>query len=237
MSKKKKKKGAPHYMTTYGDMMTLLLCFFVLLYTFSTLDTLRFEMVLTALKAQMGVLEGGRTLTEDDYVESGLEGRDLARDLEDVYYQIADFLEEKDLEREIHLEPTERGLIIRFTGRSLFDLGRAVLRPDALEVLQHITEQIQDIPNYILAEGHTDDWPISTEEFPSNWELSTARATTVIRYFIEEKGLEPHRFQAAGYSEYHPIRPNDTPENRAVNRRVDLVILRDEIGLDRLEDL
>lgn len=219
-------------MTTYGDMMTLLLCFFVLLYTFSTLDDLRFEMVLTALKSQLGVLDGGRTISRDDFIELGLEGRDLAQDLEEVYYQISEFLYVKELEREIHLEPTERGLIIRFTGRSLFDLGRAVLRPDALEVLEHISEQIQDIPNFVLAEGHTDDWPISTPEFPTNWELSTARATTVIRYFIEEKKLEPYRFSAAGYGEYHPIRPNDTTENRALNRRVDLVILRDDIGFE-----
>lgn len=232
---KKKKKGAPHYMTTYGDMMTLLLCFFVLLYTFSTLDVTRFEMVITALKGQMGVLDGGRTLSREEFIEAGLEDRDLARDLEEVYYQISEFVHEKDLQDEVYLEPSERGLIIRFSGRSLFDLGKAFLRPDAVELLDHVSLQIQDIPNYVLAEGHTDDWPISTAEFPTNWELSTARATTVIRYFIEEKELEPFRFSAAGYSEYHPIRPNDSEENRALNRRVDLVILREDIGFERLE--
>ncbi len=242
MPKKNKKEeeeqqqGSPAWMTTYGDMMTLLLCFFVLLFTFSSLDTTRFEMVISALQDRMGVMPGGRTIKDEQFFDAGLEGIELGRNLEEVFFQVSEYVKEQELDDEIKLVPTERGLLIRFTGRTLFDLGKAEIKPEARQVLDEVAVQIRDINNMILVEGHTDNLPISTAEFPSNWELSTARATQVVRYFIESKGLEPFRFSAAGYSEYHPIRPNDSPENRAINRRVDLLILRDELDRDLVEE-
>ncbi|HHW18203.1 MAG TPA: OmpA family protein, partial [Firmicutes bacterium] len=84
--------------------------------------------------------------------------------------------------------------------------------------------------NPIRVEGHTDNWPISTDKFPSNWELSTARATNVVRFLIEEAGIQPERLQAAGYGEYHPIDSNDTPEGRQRNRRVDVILMRPSLS-------
>ena len=99
-----------------------------------------------------------------------------------------------------------------------------------------VADIIKEVPNDVLVEGHTDNLPINTPEFPSNWELSTARATRVIRYFIENENIDPDRLSASGYSEYQPLRPNDTPENRAENRRVEIVLLNpDYMGPPRGE--
>ncbi len=131
---------------------------------------------------------------------------------------------------------TQRGLVIRFTGQLLFNLGEADIREEGEDVLLRVADIIREVPNDVLVEGHTDNLPINTPEFPSNWELSTARATRVIRYFIENEDIDPDRLSASGYSEYQPLRPNDTPENRAENRRVEIVLLNpDYMGPPRAE--
>ena len=112
----------------------------------------------------------------------------------------------------------------------MFDLGQADLKPEALEILDHLAEVLKQIPNPVRVEGHTDNWPINNERFPSNWELSTARATNVVRQLIEEHGLDPSSFRPRGYGEYRPLAPNDTEDNRALNRRVDIVLLRLDLG-------
>ncbi len=232
-SEKTEGQGSPGWMTTYGDMMTLLLCFFVLLYSFSVIDVERFTMIISTLRTKLGVLDGGRTVTRDEFIEAGqrfdrLGELELSRmEFEELYFQIVSYLEEEGLDREVEVFYSEDGLLVRFTGRVLFDLGRAELRVDARTILDQLADFLEKIDNYILVEGHTCDMPISTEEFPSNWELSTSRATNVVRYFVEIKGLEPDRFSAAGYGEYRPLRPNDSEENRSYNRRVDIVIRRD----------
>lgn len=234
--------GAPAWMATYGDMMTLLLCFFVLLYTMSVIDVDRFTMVLSTLQARLGVLDGGRTVTKQEYIEAGqradrLGDLQLSRlEFQELYHQTMTYIEEEGLEAEVELELTEEGLIVRFSGRVLFDLGRAELRPEARNILTDMADFFEQIENHITVEGHTDNWPISTQEFPSNWELSTTRATNVVRFFIEEKGLDPDRFSAAGYGEYRPLRPNDTAENRSYNRRVDIVIRRTDDFTPRGEE-
>ena len=130
------------------------------------------------------------------------------------------------LESAFSLENVERGVVIHFTDRVLFDLGKAELKPEAKEVLQLVAQELKAWPNHIRVEGHTDNLPIRTAPYPSNWELSTARATEVLRYLIDVGGLAPERMSAAGYGEYRPIAPNDSEEGRAKNRRVDIVLLR-----------
>lgn len=115
--------------------------------------------------------------------------------------------------------------MVRFADQVFFDLGKADLKPEAVEILNRLGPILKGIPNPIRIEGHTDNLPINTAQFPSNWELSTYRATRVIRYFIEELGFSPDKLSAAGYGEYRPIADNDTPEGRSLNRRVDIVII------------
>ncbi len=118
----------------------------------------------------------------------------------------------------------EKGLIVSLREKILFETGKADLSPEAKTVLDGLYPIFLKIPNEIVVEGHTDNVPISTPQFPSNWELSTARATEVVRYLIEEKKFPDERIAATGYGEYHPVADNSTPEGRSQNRRVDFVI-------------
>ncbi|MCK8823543.1 OmpA family protein [Fuchsiella alkaliacetigena] len=219
-----------NWLVTYADMMTLLLAFFVLLFSFSTIDEHQFEAVMDALRGRLGILEGGKTISDAELITAGVMDQEVGmHDLYNIEQSISQYVAEEGLEDQVDVEMTDRGLMIRFTGKVLFDLGRAEIREEAFPVLGELAELVAEIPNQIMVEGHTDNLPISTERFPSNWELSTARATNVVRYFIEEQGLEATKLSAAGYSEYRPIAPNDTAENRAQNRRVDVIVLREQV--------
>ncbi len=119
---------------------------------------------------------------------------------------------------------SEKGLIVSLKEKILFETGKSDLSPEAKAVLDKLYPLFLEIPNQIIVEGHTDNVPIQTVQFPSNWELSAARATQVIRYLIEEKNFPQVRIAATGYGEYHPLVSNETLEGRAENRRVDFVI-------------
>ncbi|MEA2641380.1 MAG: chemotaxis protein MotB, partial [Chloroflexota bacterium] len=117
------------------------------------------------------------------------------------------------------------GVLVSISGNALFDSGKADLKPAGLAVLDVLANQLRPTTNQIRIEGHTDNIAISTPLFPSNWELSAARATTVVRYLIERGGIRPQQLIAAGYGDQRPVASNDTREGRARNRRVDVVIL------------
>ena len=235
--------SSPAWMATYGDMVTLLLVFFVLLFSFSTIDGQKWRSLVIALSGNIGVLEQGSSLDDQMSVPSNLdlEGEDdpipapeTDPSLEDdpfeaLYQRIKTFVKENRLEGQLALLKGEYEIVIRFRDHALFDSGQADIREDALEVLIGIAQILvahdQDIAA-VRVEGHTDNVPINTPQFPSNWELSTGRAVGVLRLFAEEKGFEPRKLSAVGYGEYHPIAENDTPENRSRNRRVDILIVR-----------
>jgi chemotaxis protein MotB len=219
-------KGSPAWMTTYSDLFTLLLSFFVLLYAFSTIDVVRFRQVVSALQQSLGILEGGKTFMQEPLVTGGQYLEADWQQLEAIRVELQSFIEERDLSSFVTLNKEDRGLKLSFQGRVLFDLGKADLKPEVIEVLNDIAEMIREWPNHVRVEGHTDDLPIGNAIFPSNWELSVARAVRVLRFLVDEKKIDPKRISAVGYGEYRPILPNDSTENRAKNRRVDLVILR-----------
>lgn len=213
------------WMTTYADMVTLLLSLFVLLYGISNVDEAKFHGLMRSIRGGFGVLEGGLVLDTDP----GLAGSPSEASIEqllELMSALGEFIEMEGLEASVKVEHEDRGLIVRFADQVFFDLGKADLKPEAIAILKKIAPILKDIPNPIRVEGHTDNWPIKTAQFPSNWELSAHRATSVIRYMVEELGFDPARLSAAGYGEYRPVKPNDTAENRAMNRRVDIVIMR-----------
>lgn len=223
--------SAPGWMTTYGDLVTNMLCLFVLLFAFSQVDVARFQEVIVSVQGALGVLDGGSSLTPE--AMPGGAGDDVTlqweaeqRRLEEIMGKTKEFVDNNNLENKVQVWIDERGLMIRFLDTALFDLGQADLKPEAIDILDHVAKVLAMVPNRIRVEGHTDDLPISTYRFPSNWELSTTRATTVVQYFVERHGLPPQQFSAAGYGEWHPAVPNDSPAHRAQNRRVDIVILR-----------
>jgi chemotaxis protein MotB len=131
------------------------------------------------------------------------------------------------------LSRDSRGLTISLTEAGFFAPGSAVIQPAAYAVVNQIAETILDVPNNVRVEGHTDNTPIHTAQFPSNWELSSARATNLLQYLISTSEIPPRRLSAVGYGEYHPVASNGTVDGRALNRRVDLVILSS--AAERLE--
>lgn len=219
-----KNKGVAPWMVTYSDMVTLLLCFFVLLLSFSTVNQQKFQVIVSSLQDAFGVLEKGKSIDPGEMFGGGSYVE--AQRFEDLAVRITEYIHLSQLEGRVRVGIDERGLTISFVDGVLFDVGKADLKENAKSILDSIVSLLMDIPNYVCVEGHTDNLPISTDRFPSNWELSTARASMVIRYFIENFDFEPTRLSAAGYGEYRPVAPNDTPEGRSLNRRVDIVIMR-----------
>jgi len=243
MARKRKNKDDDtdsNWMTTFSDMMTLLMTFFVLLYSMSTIDAQKFKAAVSSLRENMGILSGGRTMTEQPMVESGSMGSEITpsphQNLTVARQEIQQYVQEKNLQDRVNMEMTQRGLVVRFTGQILFEVGEAKIRNEGRDVLDKVATVLKEMPNNVMIEGHTDNLPIATEEFPTNWELSTARATEVIKYFIEDPGINPKRLSAAGYSKYRPIKPNNSPENRALNRRVEVVILNTTNGQQGRDD-
>lgn len=232
MALKKKPKepppGAPLWMTSYGDMVTQILIFFVMLFTFSSIDAARFrELAISlqsAFKGGTGILPGGQSISVETL---GPERANLAQ-LTEAMHQVLNIVESSGLKGAVEASVNERGLVISIKDSTFFDLGKADLKPRSREILSKIGIALKDLPNQIRIEGHTDNLPINTPQFPSNWELSTARATTVLRYLVENVGLSPQKLSAVGYGEFRPRYPNDTEEHRAKNRRVDIVVLLEE---------
>lgn len=216
--------SAGSWLTTFSDMMTLLLAFFVLLFAFSSVDEAKFSAIMAAFQGYFGVLDGA-VVVRDTSGTLPFDAAELAKQqLEDLYEELSVFIEQEKLVG-VRLEMEERGLIIRFAEQVFFDLGEAVLKPEAIRILEKLSGTLRELPNALRVEGHTDNWPIQTSRFPSNWELSVYRATNVVRHLIENENFDASKLSAAGYSEYRPVSPNDTAQNRALNRRVDIVIL------------
>jgi len=144
------------------------------------------------------------------------------------------YVTEQQLENYIGLTINEKGLVVSLREKLMFDSGGAEIYQEAKDILKDITKEIGDVPNNTRIEGHTDNVPIGPElksKFPTNWELSTARATNVTRYLLETLNFPPQRISSAGYGEYQPVVDNDTEEHRGMNRRVDIVVQRIGTGL------
>lgn len=229
------KAGAPEYMLTYGDLVTLLMCFFVLLFAMSSVDSQKFESLMVSFQGSAGILPGGTSMTEANLQFDGMPEKNVSSSMtvqldamERLKEEVQKKIDENNLNKSVELEIDARGLVIRFPDNVLFDSGSADIKVDALKSLTaigNILNKKDYNKNHIRVEGHTDNVPINTFRYPSNWELSTARSTNVIEYLIANIGLNPNRLSASGYGEYHPIASNDNNSGKAKNRRVDIVIL------------
>ncbi|RLA76716.1 MAG: flagellar motor protein MotB [Deltaproteobacteria bacterium] len=216
-------------MTTFADMTTLLLTFFVLLLSFAQMDIVKFRRIMGSIREAFGVqrIEVGEffSMSTEPVQIFDYQKRDSVIEMyyADMYEAIKKAIEKADLSDSVEVLVSNRGVIVRAKEKVLFDLGKAELKKGAYPLLDKLVSLMKQFPRYKLAiEGHTDDLPINTPRFPSNWELSSARATRVLRYFIS-KGIPPERLIAVGYGETRPLVPNDSPKNRAKNRRVEFV--------------
>ena len=223
------------WMATYSDTVTLLMTFFVLLFTLSSHNTAK------ANKTEIAIGNaGGTSILEFDLYdgevpliggESDIEGEGVLTKKEQTFKEAKDFLNNnQELKDVISIEDNERGVIVQLKDNILFESASSQLKSDSKAILNKVSDLLQTMDNDILVEGHTDNIPINTYEFPSNWELSADRAVNVVRYFVEVRGLDATRFSASGHGEYHPVAPNDTYENMAKNRRVNILIITSKEG-------
>lgn len=238
MARKKKKSDGgltgDEWLGTYSDCVTLLMTFFVLLYSMSTVDIKKVQAISQAFSVMTGesadsflkydMYQGSvPILGGESKIDNTIESNENAH--ETMYQNIKDFVEKNQLESTVNITEDERGVILQLRDNILFESGQANLIPESKQVLDKINDLIATLPNSIIIEGHTDNVPISNEKYRSNWELSTERAINVIRYFIEQKKQNPSRFSASGYGEFRPIVENTSDENRSKNRRVNILIV------------
>ncbi|MEW5701282.1 MAG: flagellar motor protein MotB [Candidatus Zixiibacteriota bacterium] len=217
------------WLLTYADLITLLLAFFVVMYSMSRIDAKKFGAMSNALT---GVLRGQSAALDQVQPDDLLGGGPLKTGaLRLVQKQLQQMVHKERMEASISSDLSERGLVIHVREGALFDEGKAELTPGAITILRTIGGEISKVRNDVRVEGHTDPRPINTPRFPSNWELSTARATSVLRFLVDSTGFAPTRISAVGYGHYRPVAPNDTPDSMAKNRRVDIVILSEQMSL------
>jgi len=186
----------------------------------------------------VSVLPGGVKFEPGPAVMSGTaEMVDPESNLAKIFDNLEELAQQFNLQDKINLAFTHEGLVMRLSEHALFDLGAADISVEALPLLQKIGAIILKTDYLIRIEGHTDNLPIHTALFPSNWELSTARAVNVLRYFIKDHNIDPRRLAAEGFSEFHPLAANDRPENRAKNRRVEIIFIDKETPQTLIEQI
>ena len=241
MSKKKMRissesgSSTAGWLTTFNDLVTLLMVFFVLLFTMGSVNTQMMHEFKNALQSGLGILGAGsqasigikdsRQDLDNEQILQQADGDDAPVDEQQEPHPIDDVLEAFAEQPGINVSYSKQGAHITFEDFLLFDFGRAEINPGGLTFLSRLADLIQKVPYPVRVEGHTDNVPIRTARFPSNWELSIARAVSVVKYFAESGKINPQRLSAVGYGETRPVVANDTATNRARNRRVEIVLV------------
>jgi chemotaxis protein MotB len=233
-------ENAERWLLTYADLITLLMVFFVVLYSMSSADSSKWKQISAALEQafNVDVLRGQAATSIDDTstgnpappIDNLIQNNEVPQ-VARVQAAIQSVIDQANRnggqqQPEVTVGTDREGVVIRLSGSYLFDSGRAELKPNSFALLDAIAGQLKLEPNDIRVDGHTDSTPlIGSALYPTNWELSTARALAVTRYLTETDGIQATRMEAAGYGEFRPIVPNDTRENRALNRRVEIHLL------------
>ena len=249
-----KASGAPGWMVTFADLMALMLTFFVLLLSMSVIDVQRFQAALTSLQGSFGQpwhsedgasgfiigdmrspptplpLDETPPVPDLDTIMEDIEEAPVAPDLvEPLYEAITDAMSEEIDQGYIEVERSDLQVLVRFEQHVSFPLASADLESAFIPVLDKVAKVLKGIDGSIVVVGHTDDLPIRTPRFRSNWDLSAARAASVVHYLLENSELPHERVIAAGRADTQPLVPNITMENRGKNRRVEIVIRPEEL--------
>lgn len=211
---KEDSEGQNEWLITYADMMTLMLTFFVFLLAISTPDVEKYQEMMRRLGDAFGAGKGAFEAVEEETLES-------------IMGKIEAYIESENLTKSIILTQDPRGIVLYASNDMFFESGDTTLLKDIKIFLKNISEILKKSSYKIFIEGHTDDIPIQSDKFPSNWELSANRASTVVRYLIETGNISPSRLIPGGFAEFRPRFPA-TPENRDKNRRVEIIILREK---------
>ncbi|MDK9710576.1 flagellar motor protein MotB [Acidaminobacter sp.] len=233
--------GSQGWIVTFSDLMTLLLTFFILLYSFSTLDIIKFKQAAASLQSVLSgnpstmifneTPSGADQLPFDPMVQMQVpQSKDqttLDSEIVEMFEMIQAFIKENGLSADLEVTYNAKGVLVNISEAVLFESGKAEIKTDGQMLLDTISKLLTTIDNDIEIQGHTDNQPIQTDKYPTNWELSVDRAVQVTRYFVQRHQIEPDRLKAAGFAEFQPLVPNSTYENRALNRRVNLLIIID----------
>lgn len=227
---KKVDPGAPKWVVTFGDLMSLLLCFFVLLLSFSEMDRQKYKQVAGSLEKAFGVqrkmrvmeIPKGMKLIAKDFDQEIIETRireDLGREIDDL---LSTKLEEfKD---QIAMEASENEVIIRLMGESTFDSGKVEIREKLKPLLVRVAKVLEKDNGDIIVSGHTDNVPIRSGPYKTNLRLSIARAAAVAEYILGHSKIDARRISTMGFGEYRPIESNETARGREKNRRVEIIV-------------
>lgn len=239
--KKKKRRGTPAWMVTYGDMTTLLLTFFVLMFTTAEIEGRELQLILSAFRGSLGLQTGGLTLSQGVLAELGqqvesLPSRERGERLAKAVEKAVSIFQPEVKSRRVKITEDERGIVISLVADAFFESGSPQLTPEGVQVVNKMGRFLSDpqfAGNDIRVEGHTDNRPITQgselyEAYPTNWELSAARAVQVVRMLNEVWRIDGDRLQAVGYGEHQPVESNDIEEGRAYNRRIEVIIMRRE---------
>ena len=234
------------WLVSYADFITLLFAFFVVLYASSKADQKKQQQVSQAIDSAfhaLGIfpdaarkpadLKNVSAMSKDDVLtpmnivmgEDVLSPAQVKEDLTRVQKQLEKMLSNQIAEHTVSIQMGKDGLVISLREAGFFKSGSAIPQPETLPVLREVANALGKTPYDLRIEGHTDTVPIHNQEFDSNWELSSARATRIARIFLATRGIPPQRISASGYAEFHPVASNDTAAGRAENRRVDLVVM------------
>ncbi|MEZ4414278.1 MAG: flagellar motor protein MotB [Gemmatimonadota bacterium] len=231
-------EGAPAWVMTFGDLMSLLLTFFILLFSMSSIEVEKFKAVAASFREALGE-EGTGVISEvpppmtqepakpeEVYVDSG--AGQVSAAMSDIANVLQQFVQENDLSEQVDVSQDDAGVYLRIQDMALFRPGSSDIEAASVEIVQRLGLILQAIQVPLVVSGHTDDIPIRSPIFHSNWELSAARAAGVARLLVET-GHEPQSMTVEAYGEYRPIGDNASPEGRAQNRRVELYYSRQSI--------
>jgi chemotaxis protein MotB len=225
------KAGAPDWIVTFADLMSLLLTFFVLLLSFSSLEVQMFKTMAGSIRNAFGLKSDYALLDMPTGADPLLKPapryeREPKKDLDGfMIVKLREALEQSDLAKHGTIEVNDRGVTLRIAGDALFDSGQVELKPGAVSLLGELVSVAMGSPGEIDVEGHTDDVPIANPRFPSNWELSAARAGAAVRQ-LTAQGMVATRLRAVGFADTRPLAPNDSAANRARNRRIEFLFAR-----------
>ncbi len=226
-----RQKIAP-WMATFADMVTLLMCFFILLFAMSTTQEETFKELIQSLRSALGVQEVPLTGTREalrmlDRPEEKKEshavdemGGMIKKEVDNIVADVKELIMFNTLQGMVNVKESDEGAIITISDTVLFNPGQADMSKKGYKILKKVSQVLSQFPYPIKIAGHTDNIPIKTTKYDSNWELSSARASKIVRYLISQK-IDPTLLSAEGFAEFRPVTTNDTKKGRAKNRRIE----------------
>ncbi|MCY0897353.1 MAG: OmpA family protein [Firmicutes bacterium] len=228
--------GMLRWLITYADLITLLLAFFIVLYAMNRTEQIKFSLVAQALanefdsRSIVGQGLGPSIITANSGTETARATTQELQSLSKLQSELQTAIDQAGLANQVSVTSNERGVEVSLNSTLLFAPASAHLSPSAIALLERLGRVLATVPNDIEVVGYTDSTPIRTAEYPSNWQLSAMRAANVVYVLSRVPGIHPARLSLAGFGKYHPIATNATPEGRAQNRRVNILVLRSAVA-------